>query len=96
MLRKGVCAVTNLDLTELRWLQVSLPVTEGGLGVIRRVTSLAPSAVLESAVGTETLQQLLLRSATVGSADPTVTSVRSTWLSVHGLPFPPKLDTQKE
>ena len=80
MLRKGVCAVTNLDLTELRWLQVSLPVTDGGLGVIRRVrpTSLAPSAVLESAVGTETLQQLLLRSATVGSADPTVTSVRST------------------
>jgi len=55
MLRKGVCAVTNLDLTEFRWLQVSLPVTDGGLAVIRRVTSLAPSPVLESAVGTETL-----------------------------------------
>ena len=25
MLRKGVCAITNLDLTDLQWLQASLP-----------------------------------------------------------------------
>jgi len=66
----------------------SLPVKEGGLGV-RRVTSLAPSAFQSSAPGTETCQQLLLLcSATVGSTDPTVTSVRTIWSSVHGLPCP--------
>jgi len=31
MLKKGVCAITNLDLTDLQWLQASLPVKEGGL-----------------------------------------------------------------
>ena len=88
MLRKGVCAITNLDLTDLQCLQASLSVKEGGLGV-RRVTSLAPSAFLASAAGTETPQQLLLiRSVTVGSTNPTVTSVRSTWSSAHRLPSP--------
>jgi len=68
--------------------QASLPVKEGGLGV-RRVTSLAPFAFLASASGTETLQQqLLIRSATAATTDPTVTSVRSTWSYVHGLPCP--------
>jgi len=67
ILRKGVCAIANLALTDVQWLQASLPVKEGGLGV-RRVTSLAPSAFLASATGTETLQQqLLLRSTQAGS-----------------------------
>ena len=44
LLRKGICAITNLDLTDLQWLQASLPVKEGGLGV-HSVTSLAPSAL---------------------------------------------------
>jgi len=43
LVRKVICAITNLDLSDLQWLQASLPVKEGGLGV-RRVTSLAPSA----------------------------------------------------
>jgi len=51
---KGICAIANLDLTDLQWLQASLPVKEGGLGV-RRVTSLTFSAFLASAAGTETL-----------------------------------------
>ena len=43
LVRTGICAITNLDLSDLQWLQASIPVKEGGLGV-RRVTSLAPSA----------------------------------------------------
>jgi len=43
LVRKGIYAITNLDLSDLQWLQASLPVKEDGLGV-RRVTSLAPSA----------------------------------------------------
>jgi len=40
---KGIRAICNLDLYDPQWLQASLPVKDGGLGV-RRVTSLAPSA----------------------------------------------------
>ena len=39
ILRKRVCAIANLALTDLQWLQASLLVKEGGLGV-RCVTSL--------------------------------------------------------
>ena len=35
--------IRNLDLSDLQWLQASLPMKEGWLGV-RCVTSLAPSA----------------------------------------------------
>jgi len=59
-LRKVICAICNLDLSDTQWLQASLPVKDGGLGVLR-VTSLAPSAILASAAGTETLQLRFLR-----------------------------------
>jgi len=48
MLRAGVQRITNSDLTDLQWLQASLPVKDGGLGV-RRVSSLALPAFLASA-----------------------------------------------
>ena len=38
LLRKGISVIANLDLSDVQWLQASLPVKEGGLGV-RRVTS---------------------------------------------------------
>jgi len=41
------------------WVQASLPVRNGGLGV-RRVSSLAPSAFLSSAAGTRDLQDMML------------------------------------
>ena len=45
-----------MQLSDNQWLQSSLPVREGGLGV-RSVVSLAPSAFLASAVSTRPLQQ---------------------------------------
>jgi len=45
LVRTGIFAAINLDLSDLQWLHASLPVKEGRLGV-RRVTSLAPSAFL--------------------------------------------------
>ena len=44
--RRSVYAIANPDLSsDIQWLQASLPVKEGGLGlVVRRVTSLAPSS----------------------------------------------------
>ena len=75
--RKGICAITNLDLSDLQWLQASIPVKEGGLGV-RRVTSLAPSAFLASAASTDVLQQqLLLHSPTVATTDTAVSLAKN-------------------
>ena len=48
-----------MQLSDDQWLQSSLPVREGGLGV-RSVVSLAPSAFLASAVSTRPLQQEIL------------------------------------
>lgn len=60
LLRSALCDICNVTLTDQQWLQASLPVHAGGLG-IRRVSSLAPSAFLASAAGTRDLQDLILR-----------------------------------
>jgi hypothetical protein len=54
LLREGIGAISNSDLTDLQWIQASLPINEGGLGV-RRVASLATSAFLASAASTQDL-----------------------------------------
>jgi len=59
LLRTCVSQICNTDLTDLQWIQASLPVRNGGLG-IRRVSSLAPSAFLASAAGTRDLQDQIL------------------------------------
>ena len=59
LLRNGLCTITNSDLSDMQWIQASLPVADGGLG-IRRVASLAPSAFLASAASTHDLQEHIL------------------------------------
>jgi len=59
LLRECLCAIVSVDLTDTQWSQASLPVHKGGLG-IRLVSQLAPSAFLASAVGTRSLQDLIL------------------------------------
>ena len=54
VLRSTIHSITNADLSDVQWLQASLPVKEGGLGV-RRVSSLALPAFLTSAVTVSTL-----------------------------------------
>jgi hypothetical protein len=58
-LRKALCKICNIALSDDQWLQSSLPVRSGGLG-IRRVSSLATPAFLASAVGTRDLQDQIL------------------------------------
>ena len=54
MLRTGLSTILNVDLSGDQWLQASLPVRDGGLG-IRSAVMLAPSAFLASAAGTTEL-----------------------------------------
>ena len=58
-MRLAVCNICNVSLTDDQWLQASLPVRNGGLG-LRRVSSLASSAFLASAAGTRQLQDQIL------------------------------------
>ena len=82
LLRGCVEAITNTELTDLQWIQASLPVRNGGLGV-RRVSSLAPSAFLASAAGTRDLQALIL-SKCQSPIDSHITNVMSVWKSRLG------------
>lgn len=84
LLRECVSTITNTDLTDVQWLQASLPVKNGGLGV-RRVSSLAPSAFLASAAGTRDLQDAIL-SKCDASADPAVDNILKQWTAAHGQP----------
>ena len=45
LLREGISSITNSLLSDIQWLQASLPIRDGGLG-IRRATSLALSGRL--------------------------------------------------
>ena len=51
LLKQAIQRITNSVLFDLQWIQASLPVTDGGLGV-RRVSSLALPAFLASAAST--------------------------------------------
>jgi len=51
VLRESLSTTLNIDLSANRWIQASLPVRWGGLGV-RSFVSLAPSAYLASAAST--------------------------------------------
>ena len=61
-LRTGLTTILNVDISEDQWLQASLPVGHGGLG-IRSARMLAPSAFLASAASTLSLQQAILHNS---------------------------------
>lgn len=82
LLRECVCTITNTDLTDVQWIQASLPVRNGGLGV-RRVSSLAPSAFLASAAGTRGLQNMILCKC-VAISDSAVDLVLNQWSAAQG------------
>ena len=59
MLPIALCCITNCDLTDTQWLQTSLTIREGGLGV-RQVASLALPDFLAPAANTQSLQAAIL------------------------------------
>jgi hypothetical protein len=59
LLHTATSKICNIALSNDQWLQASLPVKNGGLG-IRRVASLATSAYLASTAGTLGLQNRIL------------------------------------
>ena len=55
----GFPKVLNVELSHNQWIQATLSVNKGGIG-IRSVVSLAPSAFLASAASTFNLQNRIL------------------------------------
>jgi len=68
LLKQAIQRMTNSDLSELQWIQASLPVRDGGLGV-RRVSSLALPAVFASAASTQSLQADILTDCVQSESD---------------------------
>ena len=81
LLKSALCKITNNTLSEQSWIQASLPIRDGGLG-IRSVVSLAPSTFLASAASSRGLQNLILRSSMVPE-DPSLDDALTRWKSGH-------------
>ena len=91
-LNRILCEVLNVDLSQdLAWLQASLPICAGGLGV-RRATQLVPSAFLASAAGCSYhVEQIIPSSAILLDPDQSMESTISIWSQRHpeSPPLPP-------
>src|SRR5678816_3421696 len=85
--RTGLCSLLNINMSDDQWIQASLPVRNGGLG-IRSAVMLATSAFLASAAGTRSLQDRLLHEVTVMLTDPLVEEASVSWSSRSNAPPP--------
>jgi len=72
-----------VDLNDDQWLQDSLPVGKGGLG-IRSAQMLAPSVSLASVTSTSALQQSILLDSVNLLEDQSVASTKTRWSSLFG------------
>jgi hypothetical protein len=81
ILRSGLSDILNVDLNDIQWLQASLPVRHGGLG-IRSAQMLAPSAFLASAASTHDLQQSILPDPVSPLDDESIPDVENKWSSL--------------
>ena len=89
LLRCLLSYILNIDLAlETTWLQATLPVRAGGIG-IRRAVQLAPSAYLASAAGCSELIHQILPSHLLETLDPNIESALSIWSQGHANPPPP-------
>jgi hypothetical protein len=79
VIREALSVTLNVDLDDDRWLQASLPVRWGGLGV-RGVALLAPSAYLASAASTTELTSALLPAHLRHVEDSGMAAASTAWL----------------
>ena len=83
LLRNGLSSILNVDLSDEKWLQASLPVKDGGLG-IRCAATLALSAFLASAASTSELQANMLPPESADTSDDLVDTALKAWKLLTG------------
>ena len=93
LLRSALNRLTNSNLTDTQWLQATLPIKEGGLGV-RRVSSLALPAFLASAASTLSLQASILSNHPCPS-DFFSETFQARWSASYGSPPPGELTSKQ-
>ena len=86
LLRTALSRICNVSLSDSQWIQASLPVRSGGLG-LRRVASLASSAFLASAVSTCSLQNQIL-AFNHHMLDDIVVRLKQSWQDTTAKPLP--------
>jgi hypothetical protein len=84
ILRSALDRITNVKVSDTQWIQATMPIKDGGLG-IRRVASLALPAYLASAASTLSLQEDILRASTT-SPDQLLKTYEASWTATHGTP----------
>ena len=83
LLREGLSTILNVDFDDVRWLQASLPVRDGGLGV-RCASTLALSAFLASAASTSELQACILPTESAELPYELANSALEAWTTMTG------------
>src|SRR6218665_2163217 len=83
LLRSGLSSILNVELSDENWLQASLPVKDGGLG-IRSAATLALSDLLASAASTSELQANLLPPESADTSDELVNTALEAWIAQTG------------
>lgn len=81
-MRDGLSIIANSRISDVQWVQASLPIRHGGLG-LRRASQLALSAFLASAASTTALQSLILVNSSTEPSDQTVRQYSMEWASIH-------------
>ena len=94
LLRNIFSSIGNVSMTsEPAWLQASLPVRAGGIG-IRRTVQLAPSAFLASAAGCSDLIHNILPPRLHNISDPHTEAALACWSEHHDHPPPTVLESR--
>ena len=86
-LRVRLKKIMNVALEEDQWVQATLPVKDGGLG-LRRTCQVAPSTVLASAFGSSTLISAILPNTHISTMDPLMNTALVQWSSMAGTSLP--------
>ena len=94
LLRSSLSSITNVAIDGPAWVQATLPVRNGGLGV-RSVALLAPSAFLASAAATRGLQDRLLQGGD-GLTDPAIEHALDIWSARHNVEAPIGAERSKQ
>ena len=81
ILKEGLSLILNFDFDDTQWLQATLPVRNGGIG-LRTASTLVTSTFLASAAFTEALQKAILSPSHSNVADETRTTAAEAWTSL--------------
>ena len=83
LVRECLCSILNVTLEDEQWIQATLPVKNGGLG-IRKAIQIAPSAYLASAFGSANLVYSILPPRLQRVSDPCEGQAMAAWLATGG------------